>query len=356
MPCAHHRRRRRVRRALRPRRRFAIPTSATRPTSSWCATPGRTSTPRSSAPGCARPRPSWPDADHRRLGRRPRAVIGGFLMAGGALSVLVQPSEFVVIGGAAVGSLLISTPTEDRQDARSGRSPARSDPARRRSDYVDLLAMQYQIFKLIQQSGVMALEAHFEDPAKSPILGTYPKFLAPSRGGGLPGRLGQGDHRRRHRRPRPRGADGRGPRACTTRTRSSRRPRSARSATRCPGLGIVAAVLGVVITMGHIDAPPAEIGHHVGAALVGTFLGILAVVRLRGAARRQPGAARERGAVLLLSASRPACSPSTRATRRRSPIEFARRALPHDVRPTFNETEQFCRAAASGKAEEAAAA
>ena len=80
------------------------------------------------------------------------AVIGGFLMAGGALGVLVQPSEFVVIGGAAVGSLLISTPPKIvkmllGQITRAfGSGPSRSD-------YVDLLAMQYQIFKLIQQSG-----------------------------------------------------------------------------------------------------------------------------------------------------------------------------------------------------------
>ena len=104
------------------------------------------------------------------------AVIGGFLMAGGALAVLVQPSEFVVIGGAAAGSLLISTPPKivkmliGQITSAFGSGPSRSD-------YVDLLAMQYQIFKLIQQSGVMALEAHFEDPAKSPLLSRYPGFL-----------------------------------------------------------------------------------------------------------------------------------------------------------------------------------
>src|SRR5262245_753122 len=98
-------------------------------------------------------------------------------MAGGALGVLVQPSEFVVIGGAAAGSLLISTPPKIvkmlvGQITRAfGSGPSQGD-------YVDLLAMQYQIFKLIQQSGVMALEAHFEDPAKSPLLGRYPRFLS----------------------------------------------------------------------------------------------------------------------------------------------------------------------------------
>ena len=91
-----------------------------------------------------------------------------------------------------------------------------SAPGRRKQDYVDLLAMLYQLFKLVQQSGVMALEAHFEDPAKSPILASYPKFLARHEAvdfladsakviivGGIA-------------RARPRGADGRGPRSRIT--------------------------------------------------------------------------------------------------------------------------------------------
>ena len=113
-----------------------------------------------------------------------------------------------------------------------------------------------------------------------------------------------------------------------------------------PGLGIVAAVLGVVITMGHIDAPPAEIGHHVGAALVGTFLGILLSYGFVPAARRQPRAARvneepyycmciKAGLLAVYKGNPPAIA-----------IEFARRVLPHEVRPSFNETEQFCKAAA----------
>ena len=105
------------------------------------------------------------------------AVLGGFLMAGGALGVLVQPSEFVVIGGAAAGSLLISTPPKIVK-MLMGQITAAFGSGPTQADYVDLLAMQYQIFKLIQQSGVMALEAHFEDPAKSPLLSRYPKFLA----------------------------------------------------------------------------------------------------------------------------------------------------------------------------------
>ena len=119
-----------------------------------------------------------------------------------------------------------------------------------------------------------------------------------------------------------------------------------------PGLGIVAAVLGIVITMGHIDGPPAEIGHHVGAALVGTFLGILLSY---GLAQPVAGAMEQRvaeeayycicikaGLLAVYKGNPPAIA-----------VEFARRVLPHAVRPSFNQTEQFCRAATMPQAQAA---
>ena len=282
------------------------------------------------------------------------AVIGGFLMAGGVMGVLIQPSEFIVIGGAAIGSLLISTPVPVLQGLAKQVTGAFGSGTTK-TDYLDLLAMQFQIFKLIQQSGVMSLEAHFEDPGKSAILSRYKKFLARHDAvdfladsakviivGGIAAHdleaLMDEDLAVHH-------AD-------------SLRP-SATLATvsdALPGLGIVAAVLGVVITMGHIDAPPAEIGHHVGAALVGTFLGILMsygfaaplAAALAGRVNEEQYycVCLKAGLLAVYKGHPPAIA-----------VEFARRVLPHGVRPTFNETEQFCRAAAaSNKAEEAAAA
>jgi chemotaxis protein MotA len=116
-----------------------------------------------------------------------------------------------------------------------------------------------------------------------------------------------------------------------------------------PGLGIVAAVLGIVITMGHIDGPPAEIGHHVGAALVGTFLGILLSYGLmQPVAQAMEQRVTEEayycicikaGLLAVYKGNPPAIA-----------VEFARRVLPHAVRPTFNQTEEFCRAAAAPQA------
>lgn len=277
------------------------------------------------------------------------AVVGGYLMAGGALAVLNQPSEFVVIGGAAVGSLLVSTPPKVLSLALTQIKGALSGAGARKQDYIDLLSMLYQIFKLVQQSGVMALEAHFEDTTKSTVLAKYPRFLGRHEAvdfladsakviivGGISAHdleaLMDEDLRVHHEEAlKPSAA-------------------LAKIGDALPGLGIVAAVLGIVITMGHIDGPPEEIGHHVGAALVGTFLGILLSYGFC-----QPLAANlearvgddayyclciKAGLLALYKGNPPAIA-----------IEFARRVLPHDVRPSFNETEAFCRAATkSGEA------
>jgi chemotaxis protein MotA len=281
------------------------------------------------------------------------AVIGGFLMAGGALGVLVQPSEFVVIGGAAVGSLLISTPVPVLQGLIKQIIGALGSGTTK-ADYLDLLAMQFQIFKLIQQSGVMALESHFEDPGKSSILSRYKKFLsrhdavdflADSAKVIIVGGIAAHD------------LEALMDEDLAVHHADSLKPSStlATVSDALPGLGIVAAVLGVVITMGHIDAPPAEIGHHVGAALVGTFLGILMSYGFAAplAASLAGRVNEEQYYCLCLKAGLLAVykgHPPAIA------VEFARRVLPHAVRPSFNETEQYCRSAASQKTEEAAAA
>ncbi len=281
------------------------------------------------------------------------SVIGGFLMAGGHLGVLVQPSEFVVIGGAAIGSLIVSTPKTVLL-AVVAQTKGAMGSGIGRDDYVDLLSMLYQVFKQVQQGGVMSLEPHFEDPANSPLLTRYPKFLGRHDAldfladsvkiiivGGIAAHdleaLMDEDLKAHHD--------------------EALKPASAltKIGDALPGLGIVAAVLGVVITMGHIDAPAAEVGHHIGAALVGTFLGILMsygfVQPLAGALEARVNEDSyyclciKAGLLAVYKGNPPAIA-----------VEFARRVLPHSVRPTFNETEQFCRAATTAAPKEAKAA
>ena len=276
------------------------------------------------------------------------SVVGGYLMAGGQLLVLNQPSEFIVIGGAAIGSLIVSTPATVLKHTLA-QIKATMAGGFSRADYVDLLSLLYLVFKQVQQSGVMSLEAHFEDPVKSPILSRYPKFLARHDAvdfladsakviivGGIAAHdlemLMDEDLQVHHH--------------------EALRPSAARAkiGDALPGLGIVAAVLGVVITMGHIDGPVEEIGHHVGAALIGTFLGILlsyGVVQPISQSLEQRVAEDQyyclcikAGLLAVYKGNPPAIA-----------VEFARRVLPHSVRPSFNETEQFCRAATKAGAD-----
>ena len=283
------------------------------------------------------------------------SVVGGYLMAGGNLLVLNQPSEFIVIGGAAIGSLVISTPAAVLK-AIVAQIKAAMGSGFSKADYVDLLSLLYLVFKQVQQSGVMSLEAHFEDPSKSPILSRYPKFLSRHEAvdfladsakviivGGIAAHdleaLMDEDLKVHH-------DEALRPSAVLTKIGDA-----------LPGLGIVAAVLGVVITMGHIDGPVEEIGHHVGAALIGTFLGILlsygVVQPVAQSLEQRVGDDQyyclciKAGLLAVYKGNPPAIA-----------VEFARRVLPHTVRPSFNETEQFCRAAtkAPDKSADAAAA
>ena len=105
------------------------------------------------------------------------SVAGGYLMEGGKPLVLNQPAEFLIIGGAALGSLLIGTPPSVIKKLLN-QLKTLFGSGTSKTDYSDLLAMLYQLFKVAQQSGVMALEPHFEAPANSNIMTKYPKFLA----------------------------------------------------------------------------------------------------------------------------------------------------------------------------------
>ncbi|MEZ5290579.1 MAG: flagellar motor stator protein MotA [Vicinamibacterales bacterium] len=278
------------------------------------------------------------------------AVIGGYLMEHGKLALLNQPAEFVVIGGAALASMLIATPMPVIQKLIKQLTGIIA-PGLAKSDYADLLAMQYQLFRLAQQTGIMALEGHFENPKESTILSKYPKFLARHEsldflsdsikviivGGMAPHDLEalmDEDLEVHHH-------EAKAPAAAL-----------AKVADSFPGLGIVAAVLGVVITMQAIDGPPSEIGEKVGAALVGTFLGILLSYGFFGPLASQLDARVDddgnyekcikAGVLATFKGLPPAIA-----------IEFARRVLPHQVRPSFEETEKLCKAA--GKPEAAAA-
>ena len=278
------------------------------------------------------------------------SVLGGYVMHHGKLALLNQPNEFIIIGGAALGAMLISTPIA--VVTKMGKQIVGvMTPGLTKKDYADLLAMLYQLFRLSQQTGIMALEGHFENPKESTILSKYPNFMARHEsldflsdsikviivGGMAPHDLEalmDEDIYVHH-------TEARAPSAAL-----------AKVADAFPGLGIVAAVLGVVITMQAIDGPPSEIGEKVGAALVGTFLGILLSYGMFG-----PLATNLETRVDDEGNYEKCIKAGVLATFKGLPpaiaIEFARRVLPHEVRPSFEETEKFCKAA--GKPEAMAA-
>jgi chemotaxis protein MotA len=279
------------------------------------------------------------------------AVIGGYLFEGGNLLLLMQPAEFIIIGGAAIGSMVMATSPSVLKGI-AGQIGGLLGSGLSKDDFSDLLVMLYKLFRQIQQGGVMSVESHLEKPTESPIFGKHPKFLSRHHSldfladsmkviivGGINAHdleaLMEEDLKVHHD------------------IEAKPAAMLAKIGDALPGLGIVAAVLGVVLTMQSIDGPPAEIGEKVGAALVGTFLGILMsygfVQPLSSAmeARLSDNGKYEEciraGVMAVYKGLPPAIA-----------IEFARRVLPAEVRPSFDETERLCRAAKS--APEAAAA
>jgi chemotaxis protein MotA len=268
------------------------------------------------------------------------SVAGGYVMHGGSLMALNQPNELLIIGGSAVGALLISTPLPVIKRLLGGVGAFfKSGPGKK--EYLDLLGMMYSMFRLTQQSGVMALEAHCDDPQASAIFSRYPRFLANHHAvdfftdsvrviimGGvspydLEALMDVDLEIHHHEALKP---------ANTL----------ARISDALPGLGIVAAVLGVVITMQAIDGPPSEIGEKVGAALVGTFLGILMCYGFVGPMATALEAVVEFEAQYL-NCMKSGLLAMSKGVAPAIAVEFARRAIPAEVRPGFTETEQYCR-------------
>ncbi|MDR3744795.1 MAG: flagellar motor stator protein MotA [Acidobacteriaceae bacterium] len=269
------------------------------------------------------------------------AVLGGFLMEKGPLAVLMQPSELVIIGGAAIGTLLAANPMHVLKKIFSGLTQILRGSKFTTQRYLDTLKMMFLLFNKARKEGLVAIESDIEDPAKSPLFSKYPFFLSSQHirdficdtmrmaitGGASTFDVDQmmeldmDVHHAGASQPAL---------ALTT------------VADALPGLGIVAAVLGVVLTMSSLGGPPEEIGHKVASALVGTFLGILLCYGMVGPlASNLSKLIDDEYAyyhvlrVVMLSFIK-GMSPILA-------IEMARRAIPEHVRPSFHEVEKTCR-------------
>lgn len=269
------------------------------------------------------------------------AVIGGFLMEKGHLAVLIQPAELVILVGAATGTLLVANPLRIIKAVVGGLLGTLKGSHFSKARYLSTLKMMYEFLNKVRKEGLLSVESDVEKPKESAIFKNYPQFL--------------GDHHALHfvcdtlrmaitGGVEPFDMDQMMELDMEVHHHEASQPCDSLStvADSLPGLGIVAAVLGVVITMGALGGPPEEIGKHVAAALVGTFLGILlcygVVGPLASNMRKQADEHNEYLHVLrvlilsFLKGSAPMIA-----------IEMGRRAIPAHARPSFDEMEKHCK-------------
>lgn len=268
------------------------------------------------------------------------AILGGFALEGGPFLVLMQVAEFIIIGGAAGGALLISTPPKLLARIRSKViCSLKGNNKITKEVYLQLLALLYELFNVIRKDGLIALESHIERPQESAIFKKYPQFLSQHDlitfitdtfrllvMGNVPTheieQLLDADIELQHH-------EGSKPGMILQKIGDS-----------MPGLGIVAAVLGIVITMQAINGPPEQIGHKVAAALVGTFLGIfISYGFVQPLATNLDLANDDESRIFQVIKS--GIIATAKGLNPITALEFARRVITDDYRPAFQEMENF---------------
>ena len=266
------------------------------------------------------------------------SVAIGFLMAGGNLLLLWHPSEIVVIIGAALGAFITSHPLKVVKASFNNAIGLFKPPAYTRDAYVDLLKLVFDLLVKARKEGLLAIESDIENPAKSELFSRYPSIVADHHmlefitdclrlmvGGNLD----------------PNELESLLDYELETHHKETLEPAHAvqKVADALPGFGIVAAVLGIINTMSAIEGSSnAEIGMKVGAALTGTFLGILVAYGFVGPiAAAMEGRAHEEGKAFEVV--KMALVASVRGYPPQVAVEFARKLLFSDVRPTFTDLE-----------------
>src|SRR5579883_1826152 len=268
-------------------------------------------------------------------------IAGGYLMEHGKLLVLMQPAELLIIFGAAIGTVVVGNPLPTLKKIAAGLLGVFAGGLFTKAFYLENLKMVYELYNLARKSGTAKLEEEVDNPTKGQVFSKYPKFLKAHHaldffcdtlrtavsGGVEPFDIDtmmeidlEVHHRESHE---PVGA-------------------LATMADSLPGLGIVAAVLGVVITMGALGGPKEEIGHKVAAALVGTFLGILLCYGIFGPlatamSKQQEDEANYFGFLRMSALA------FVKGLSPMMAVELARRSIPTTVRPSFQEMEAACR-------------
>lgn len=270
------------------------------------------------------------------------SVIGGYLGGGGHLAVLFQPFELIIILGAALGSFVIANPLPIVIGTAKSMGALLKGSSLKKESYIELLSMLFAVFKLAKMKGDLALESHIDNPDESALFNAYPGFVRKHHavefvcdnlriftlGGGNPHELEaimdaevEAMHAEQHAIAA----------AITT------------ISDALPALGIVAAVLGVIHTMGSIAEPPEVLGHLIGAALVGTFSGILFAYGMIGpmAKSLQNTFSAE---CAYLSCIKTGLIAHLQGYAPQVSIEFARKTLHGKLKPSFHEIDEALQA------------
>jgi len=273
-------------------------------------------------------------------------VLGGFAVHGGQLLALWQPSELLIIGGAAAGAFLIANPLSVTKRALGGIASLLKGAPYKKEHYLALFALMYDLLALARKEGMMGLERVIEEPEKSELFQKQPliaqdhhaiEFIQDYLRLIISGDMDQYQlealmdleiETHHHDGAEPAGA-------------------MSRIADALPGFGIVAAVLGIVNTMGSLGGPPEEIGKKVAAALVGTFLGILLaygfISPMSNAMERQA-----RDCTQFFNTLKTCILGFLQGHPPQVAIEFGRKATPGELRPSFKDLETQLRGRRNG--------
>ncbi|MEI6126210.1 MAG: flagellar motor stator protein MotA [Pseudomonadota bacterium] len=270
-------------------------------------------------------------------------VLGGFLEEGGNPATLIIPSELLIIFGAATGAFLISSPKHVVTATLSAVGGLFKAKSYTKAQYLDILGLLYQLFSKMRREGMIGIESDIEHPDKSEIFKKYGsimgnsgivKFICDNLKVVITGAVQANDLEtlmemeidiRKHHMLIPAHS-------------------ISKIADGLPGLGIVAAVLGVVLTMGKISEPPEVLGHSIGAALVGTFLGVLMCYGFVGPMGTNLEHQAD-DASITFQVIKTAFVSYVGGAPPQLAVEFGRRAIPGHEKPDFGELEAFLKKA-----------
>jgi chemotaxis protein MotA len=269
------------------------------------------------------------------------AVIGGYVLEHGNLSVLFQPVELLIIGGAATGAFIIQSPSKVLGLVFKNVPRVFSARGTSKDEFLEILGVLNAIFTKMRKEGLIAIEGDIENPEQSPIFSKYPTILK--------------NHHAVNficdnlkviisANVTPFELENIMDLEMESHHKEAMIPYQSVSkvADGLPALGIVAAVLGVVLTMGKISEPPEVLGHSIGAALVGTFLGVLLSYGFVGPIGTHLEHIAEDD-MILFQVIKIALVSFVGGSAPQIAVEYARRVIPSGEKPSFNDLEEAMR-------------